>query len=437
MKTTRRSLLAGIAVILTFAAVVALRLINQSPQHLDGSYVESNLKKPNSALQEVNHWVDFFQSRIDKNENDIVAKEKLVEYLSIRFRATAQIQDIERAEMLLDELLASFPQHALYYAQKSSLKTSMHRFKEALALAEKAYELKKNPLTAGIVFDALFEVGDYEQAEEYLFFLDEDTYFGMQRYIRWYDLIGESEKALALFERAVEKAKNGSINPIMQASLIANYGVMNIHNGNISEAYALFEEAMELSPGHKASLENIAWLAYTEHEDFEFAGHIYDELLQGNGANAHLHLLADEVRAFETNASSNPSNIASFLNAADQYKDLYAQYAAAFLAENPTALEKASKFAEYDLSQRNSRESLDVMSWVRYKQGNLMEAKMYSDKANAFGSATPIMAYHRGAIYKALNIEDEALTYLTMAEEGEIELSLSERAEVKKLLVAK
>jgi tetratricopeptide (TPR) repeat protein len=144
----------------------------------------------------------------------------------------------------------------------------------------------------------------------------------------------------------------------------------------------------------------------------------YREILSDAHPDLFLRL-ADGLRAMGDSAGASQLE-ARFLAAAGppEREPLFGNTLALFLVERVDGgrdLDRALAIARREVARRPTTESLDLLSRVHYRRGELEQALEYSNAARAWGAPSATMVWHRGVILAALGRHADASALLAEA----------------------
>jgi tetratricopeptide (TPR) repeat protein len=88
---------------------------------------------------------------------------------------------------------------------------------------------------------------------------------------------------------------------------------------------------------------------------------------------------------------------------------------ALFHADHGIKLAEAVDLARKELEVRHDIYTLDTLAWVLYKNGRFQEAAEAMNKAQALHTNDPLLLFHAGMIYHALEKDSEAEDFLNRA----------------------
>jgi tetratricopeptide (TPR) repeat protein len=282
---------------------------------------------------------------------------------------------------------------------------TQHRFKEALALANKALAIGEGMKeTQKLLFDINMELGNYTQAEQNLKAINDNADFDyLIRVSNWNDHLGDLKTAISL----MEKAKNIAIlneNKYLQVWTYSNLGDLNGHAGDIQKSYDYFLKALELEPNHSYSLKGIAWIVFSHERNTVEAKRIINAISKKHNT-PDFYLLKAQIAEFENNKMAKNENLTAYFQMLNtiNYGAMYNKYNTLIYAEDKNTTFKALEIAQIEITNRPTPDSYDLLAWSYYNLGDTKKALAISEKYVVGKSFEPKLNYHLATIYKANN----------------------------------
>lgn len=166
---------------------------------------------------------------------------------------SAGLDDIEAA-------LAKSPRDPSLLALASSTLSTMHRFDEALTLAEKAHELRPDSASRATLADLRYNLGQYDESIPEIRALAErhPTFGSLVKLAHLEQDLGnvtEAEQAFACAETLFR-----DVSPLPIAWLNVQRGLFYLHTGRFDRAEAFYRAAVERLPSYPMALEHLAEL---------------------------------------------------------------------------------------------------------------------------------------------------------------------------------
>ncbi|MFI2350175.1 tetratricopeptide repeat protein [Streptomyces sp. NPDC019443] len=297
----------------------------------------------------------------------------------------------------------------------ASLANARHDFAKARTLGESAAEQKPKRWTAyQVLIDAYSGLGDYKAVNKAM---DKLTKLrpGAQtlgRMAQVYRERGWREDAAAKAYDAVGSAES----PAEKAVALHRLGDLAWERGEPEEAIEEYDMALKLAPDHHPSLASrgraLAALGRTDEafRDYQSAfdraqlpeytleaGELYQSLgLDGDAASQYEKL---RKRAERAGIDGVNEELVLGLFEADH-------------GDPQTAVQRLQ--AEWDRGHR-SMYVADALGWALYRTGRATDALPYAKTATDQGLRSPLFAYHRGEIERALDLPGPARRHLAEA----------------------
>ena len=402
----RASLLAAGAAVVAAAAVFAVSTTRPgvaSPE--DATAVVATLSSS----------IDFFEQRLAADPENFLAASHLADRYILRYQLTASEQDVRRAETVARAAVGISPSAAGALARLSSIHLAQHQFASAMAAAEEAVrDDDGNGAALSALFDAAMASGRYDRAEWAIRRLPVGSADRQIRTARWLSAHGETDGAYGALNGVCAQFERESMRPQLIAWCLTELAALQRERGGGTTARAQLRDALRAQPGYRGAIEALAELAHADSRWKEAA-----QLYRSVAADAHpdIYLRLSEMhRALGDAPAADTYDQAFFRIAArPEAEALHAYSLALFYAARPATRDAALQVALRDVENRPAVESYDVLSWVRFRRGELPEALAASDSAFRWGAPSPTMQYHRARILQALGREAEAAPLMRAA----------------------
>jgi tetratricopeptide (TPR) repeat protein len=346
--------------------------------------------------------ISGLQRRLRANRSDAQGFALLGLAYQQRARETGDPTWYPRSERALRRGLRLEPKNAVAVGGLGSLALSRHRFREALALGQRALRLSPSARTYGVIGDALLELGRYRAA-----FHAFDTMAELKPSVGSYarvsyarELLGRPDDAIAAMRVALEAAAD---QPEATAWTHVQLGKLYWSIGRIGAAAREYDAALAAFPGYP---------------------YAFDALAQVQSARGGLgSAIALETRA--VNAIPLPqfvSQLGDLYRARGELRQARRQYAligviqrllvangvktdletALFDVDHGIRLRHALTLARSARAQRPSIDGDDVLAWALARTGRCGEALVYSRRALRLGTLDALKLFHRGMIERCL-----------------------------------
>ncbi|MEM6515805.1 MAG: cell surface protein [Bacteroidota bacterium] len=347
---------------------------------------------------------DFWLSKVESNPNGHAYRVKAASNYERMYSASGNIEYLKNSEQ---ELMIANERTG--YNNPSYLQSlaynfiSQHRFKEALALLEKAENFQQGiDGTNKMLFDVHLELGNYISAKTYLDKIENFSDFDfLIRLSKWNDHKGNLDAAIKYMEKAVARAESRNLQDLKQWSY-SNIADFYGHAGKIDESYRCFLKALELDPNDAYSKKGIAWIVYSHEKNPEEALRILNAITDNYNAPDY-HLLKAEIAEFQNNEELMMQEMNRYHKALKNkaYGDMYNTYNVLIYADDEQQNEDAIVIAQTEVKNRPTPQSYDLLAWAYFKNGNVEKALEIAQNHVANKTFEPEALYHLAEIYKA------------------------------------
>ena len=358
------------------------------------------------SLNEIHFWQDKF----DAAPNQISYLSKIAANYGVLFEQTGDVNYLYKAEDLLLE-----SNETLKYTEAVTIRSlarnyiTQHRFKEALALTEKAFAIGEGMKeTQKLFFDVHMELGNYEEAKNSLKFIcNENDFDCLIRMAKWNDHQGDLDTAISFMEKATEKAKNNNNEGLMLWSY-SNLGDMYGHAGRIKEGYDSYLKALKINPNHSFALKGLAWIVFSHERNTKEALRIVNHISKRHNS-PDFYLLKAEIAEYEKDEALKESSMKGYFKMLEQnnYGVMYNKYNALLYADDKESAQKALEIAQQEVNNRPTPDSYDLLAWAYYNLGDTKKAYTIVQEYVAAKSFEPELNYHVATIYKANNLKNK------------------------------
>lgn len=348
--------------------------------------------------------INFWQKKYDAAPNQISYLSLLANNYSKLFEITGEVKNLYKAEELLLKSNETYK-----YSSVGTIRSlarnyiSQHRFREALALANKALAIGEGKKeTQKLLFDINMELGNYDAAETNLKSLvDNNDFDYLIRISKWNDHLGDLKTAISYIEKAKEIAIKND-NKSLKIWTFSNLGDLYGHAGNIQKSYEYYLKTLEVEPEYSYALKGIAWIAFSHEKDTKEATRIID-IISKTHNTPDFYLLKAQIAEYENNSNLKIKNLTAYFKMLDNinYGAMYNKYNTLIYAENKSTASKALEIAKVEIAHRPTPDSYDLMAWSYYNMGDSKKALQIAQKYVVGKSFEPKLNYHLALIYKA------------------------------------
>lgn len=391
----------------------------------------------NQHLELLKMDMNFWNSRLQKNNSDLGAQVKMASLYNKLFQYIGNINDVHKSDSLYhaaNKLQKHFGS-GIYRSLAANCVTQ-HQFKQAdLYLDTAAAMGDDRSLTSLQQFDVKLELGQYNQAEKILnSFRYKNTFEYYIRLSKLQDHKGNAEESIRMMEKALaemESAKNDHLILWAKTNLADMYG----HHNRVEDAYRLYVNVIHADPNYYQAWKGIAWIAFSHDRNTAIAKKILG-WLKANHPVPDYDLLLAEIASFENDLSGKNNYITSFINEVSKpvYGDMYNKYLFALLTDEQQNFSAAMRIAETEVNNRPTPQSYDLLAWANYKTGNFSEAGQIARAQVIKRTFEPTASFHIGLILKSTGNKKMARQYLLNALESSFELGPLVTNEIKREL---
>lgn len=363
--------------------------------------------------------ISFWSGRVNPNGGDYLNLTSLGQAYMLQARETGDAAAYARAEAALRQALAASPTHRPAQAYLSSVLISLHRFKEALALAQQSYDADPDELQAlATIGDAQLELGDYLAAAATYAELQQRApsapVFGRLSRLAW--IQGDAEGAIEWMKQAAAAAESSGAFGEQLAWYHVQLGELHFNRGDLREARRAYQQAAATFDNYYLAQAGLAKVTAAE-GDIAAAITQYQELVERRPQPDYIATLGD-LYALQGDAAAAEEQYETvlFISQLEETQQiLYNRAVALFLANHDRQLDKALSYAQLELEARQDIYAYDTLAWAFYKNGRYEEAADAMQQALSQGTQDALLFYHHGMIEAALGHEDNARSSLQQA----------------------
>ncbi|HZR92628.1 MAG TPA: hypothetical protein VFA44_09540 [Gaiellaceae bacterium] len=397
------------AIVLVGAALGALYggLVRDSspaaPASLAAAQAAEDFKEGFSLGASTQSLVADLQSRLRANPKEEHSYVLLGLAYQQRARETGDPSWYPKSEGVLRRALSFDPKDDLAVGGLGSLALSRHRFRDALALGERARRL--NPYSArsyGVIGDALVELGRYREA-----FRAFDTMNRLRPSLSSYarvsygrELLGHTTAAIRAMRLAVDAA-TGAAEPTAWTHV--QLGKLYWGHGRLADAEREYRLALQAFPGYAYGLDALAQVEAAKGKYTEAIA-LERQAVDAIPLPQYVTALGDLYRAtgrpvLASRQYALIGAIERLLNANGVKTDLEISL---FQIDHGIALRHALERARVARAERPSIDGDDVLAWALARNGRCVEALGYSQRALRLGARDALKFFHRGMIERCL-----------------------------------
>jgi tetratricopeptide (TPR) repeat protein len=343
----------------------------------------------------------------------------LADALIRKARETGDTAYFNRAEEALKKSLEIAAQNGGALRHLAYVFYSRHEFAPAAVYARKAVEIDpRDGDSYGVLGDALFEVGQYAEAQaayQIMIELDESLY-SLARLAGFKAVRGDTAGASDDLKHAIAagKALKQPAESIAWAEwqLGSDYFAV----GNLQEAEKYYQQSLKTYPNYYRALAGLAQVRGAQ-KRYEEAVKIYQKAIATLPMPEYAAALGDlYAKLGEAKKANEQYDLVEYmgrLNALNQ--NLYNRELAYFYADHDVKLGAALDLAKRELDYRRDVYAYDLLAWSLHKNNQNEEARDAMEKALRLGTKDAKLFYHAGMIYRALGAKEKAAEFLARA----------------------
>lgn len=378
--------------------------------------IESDDAATDSAIR-------FLEQKAREDEQDFVARNKLVGYYLQKVRDTGSVRYLELADRAARESLASVPaeQNVGGLAGLTQVEFASHAFESARSNADRWRALEPGKLGPLLVlYDVLVELGDDAAANEVFHEIegrsaasDRAALDVAVRRAKQSMLKGDVEKARHQYELALVAA--GEIEPAPRETIAwcrVQLAETAIAVGDYAAALGHADDALVVFPGYFRAL---AARARSLAASGDLAGAIaeYEHVTRVVPDPSFIASLGDCYAAAGRDADANAQYaIVEKIGKLSAFNGvLYNRQLAVFRADHGRDLELAYTDAAREYKLRRDVYGADALAWTAFKTGRVAEAQTAMRDALRLGTRDARMFAHAGEIALAAGDTAGAKSY--------------------------
>lgn len=370
------------------------------------SYLTSNTSKTTSK------YFKLWNSKIQPDSMQLLSFGIVGSEYNRYFKNTGDIKFLKKAEQSLKKAVAiAATGRAGYHRALARNYISQHRFKEALILANKALEIG-NGLedTHSLLFDVHMELGNYEEANNYLKKIKNFSNFGyLIRLAKWNDHLGNLDKTIQMMEKATAIAvakKDKNLILWSYTNLADYYG----HAGELKKSYNHYLKSLELDPNNAYAKKGIAWIVFSHEKNPKEALRILDSVTQNYKAPDY-YILKSEIADYLGNERERLNNLDEFFNEIENpaYGVMYNSYTINLYLEDTQQYKKAITLAKKEVENRPTPESYGYLAYSYLKNGENKKALQIVTNHIENKTFEPNILLQAAEVYKKSGQEKKAL----------------------------
>jgi tetratricopeptide (TPR) repeat protein len=367
--------------------------------------------KPADASSRV---IRFFEDRVARDPDDIVALNHLSGEYLLRFRGSGDDADLDRALKTAEQSLkvSSADLNRGGLAARAHAAFSLHHFtttRDDARLVLSFDPSKRGPLE--LLGDALLELGDYPEAGEVYARVDrefesDDAQTATEaRLARWAQLHGDVETARRRYDAAVHVSEGNSdvppAPPLIRAWVLVQAGQFDYLCGRWDDAERRYAAALAAKPDDWPALDHVAELRAAQ-KRYDEAVATYTNLVERVPRPELFQALGDVYREMgkpDDAKTWHARALAAYRQATERGSAHYLHHLAGYFCDVEPNPSEALRWAREDLKVRHSVYAYDALAWALYTAGDYAGASDAANKALALNTADSHLLYHGSLIY--------------------------------------
>ena len=233
---------------------------NYSPSRL-ATTTESNLS--------------FWQKRMDSLPDNYVNGPKYASVLSSHFHLYGNIKDLLKADSLMKRSNeANQEKEPGIFRTLASFALLQHQFQQADSFLKKAVQIEGHTIpNTYLDFDIAFETGQYAKASKLLKSLEKDKSYAWHfRKSKYEHYDGSLDSSISHMMQAAIKAAD---NKYLKQIALSNAADLSIHKGDLSSAYDLYLQSLQIDATDFHSIMGVGWIALVHDKNDTLAEKIF------------------------------------------------------------------------------------------------------------------------------------------------------------------
>jgi len=354
---------------------------------------------PDTSRASLEATVRTAEARLKTTPTDAASAVRLADALLRQARVLGNSGLMIRAERALRIVLNADPQRYDARRMLATVLVSQHRFREAIAEAERCQQVRPTDgWSYGVAGDAHLELGEYEQAFAAFARMNalhpDAASYARLSYAR--ELQGDLDGAVIAMAMALEATSPSD--PESQAWHHAQLGHLHLAQSRVTDAAREFEHAAFIFPDHPLALEGLVHAASRQGRHADALAQA-ERLISVAPSPGALALSADELRAAGRTADAARRD--ALAEAAWRTDAPEPARLALFLAKRGDKIDEAVRLAESAARERDDIFTNDALAWAYFRAGRLEDAVRASARALRTGTADRDLRARAAAIAQA------------------------------------
>ncbi|MFT3703550.1 MAG: hypothetical protein QM802_14400 [Agriterribacter sp.] len=419
-------------------SLVALASCNHQPEKIvSEKYIDSLISNYQLSPVAVTNKGDleFWEKRMQQMPDNFVNGPKYASALALRFHLFGDIHDLLKADSLLKEanIANNEKEDGILYSL-SNFAMQRHRFKEANEWVDKAVKAGDNKYGGKMMlFDAVFEMGEYNAAGNILNTTKPyDTYPAYFRRAKYEHYKGSLDSSIVYMMKAAEKAAG---NKYLEQAAISNAADLNIHKGDLLQAYDLYKKSIAIDGTDFHSIMGIGWIAMMNDKNDSLAKKIFD-FVQHQIASPDPLLKLMYIAEFKGDSIQQKKYAEAFAEQTD--KPVYGLMYNKYLIQLYTGiLNNPSKALELAMKEIENRATPQTYAWYAWALLNANQNEKAYEIYDHHISGKPLEGlelYYMAKLMHSMHKEYNAQQFYKAAWQNRYDLSPSQVNDIEKNL---
>jgi hypothetical protein len=373
----------------------------------------------------------FWKSRMDSKPDNFVNGPKYASALALRFHLYGEITDLLMADSLMkasNEANHEEEDGILYTL--SNFAIQQHQFKEADKFVAKAMQAGDNKYGGKMMlFDAVFEMGEYKGAENILKTTKPyDSYPSYFRRSKYEHYKGNLDSSIFFMLKAAEKAAG---NKYLEQAALSNAADLNIHKGDLTEAYTLYKKSISKDACDFHSIMGIGWIALMHDNNDTLASKIFD-FVHAHVASPDPLLKLMQVAEYRNDKAEQKKLAETFALQAGkpEYGLMYNKYLIELYTDILNNPLKAVELAELEIKNRGTPQTYAWYAWALMHNNEPQKAYTVYTQHISGKPLEALELYYMGKLMQSLQKGYNAQQFFKAAYQNRYDLSPSKLHEL-------
>lgn len=415
----------NIAAIL-FIATLFTSCKNNKEKIVSDAYADSLMTHYTTAQQVLDNDKDmlFWKNRIDPKNAGQLNESRYAGTLITRFHQLGDIQDVKDAETIIKAINKTY-NGTLASPFSSLAATAMlqHRFALADTLLQKAKKAGMETASANMLsFDVAFELGRYDEANQYLHLLqshkDYNYYFRRSKFDHYN---GTIDSAISAMTKAADLEKDS---PYLSDVALSNAGDLYIHSGDLQKAGELYKQCIKLNPADFHSIMGLGWVALVHDKNDTLAQRIFKFVQTKNKLPDPLFKLYQTAQLNDHKAQEKAYAQEFVAKATNPvYGQMYNKYVIEIYTGVLNQPAKAEAMAKDELNNRSTPATYAWYAYALFANNKKADAyKVFQEHVSGF-PLEGLELYYMGKMMKGLSKGYNAREFFKAANKNVYDLS--------------